>query len=120
MPSIREEVIVEIADNWPAFVYIILMCISSVVFLRERRAEAQLLKQASANIQEQIGLRFDRLENMIRDGKLNDISRALAHPEDLQFGHHSGGYWETSLIAAGMTDAFPNHAQRPAGSQTKH
>lgn len=117
MPSITEEVMVEIADNWPAFVYIVLMCISSVVFLRERRAEARILKQASANIQEQIRLRFDHLENLIREGKLNDVSRAAAHREDLQFGHPRGGYRETSLIAGGMTDDFTNHAQRPTHSR---
>jgi len=83
--SIPEEVMVEIADNWPAFTYITLVCISSVVFLRERRAEAQLLKQASAKIQEEMQRRFDRLEKMIRDGTVNDGSRAFTQKESIEF-----------------------------------
>jgi hypothetical protein len=61
MVSITESVVTELADNWPAFVYIALTIGFSVCFLRERRAEIRLLKRLGAGIHE----RIDRLEHMV-------------------------------------------------------
>jgi hypothetical protein len=61
MVSITESVVNEVADNWPAFVYIGLTIGFSVCFLRERRAEIQLLKRLGTGIHE----RIDRLEHMV-------------------------------------------------------
>jgi hypothetical protein len=44
----------ELADNWPAFTYILMTLVFSVCFFRERRTEK---KNVSA--------RFDRLESLI-------------------------------------------------------
>jgi hypothetical protein len=61
MVSITESVVSEVADNWPAFVYIALTIGFSVCFLRERRAEIRLLKRLGAGLHE----RIDRLEYMV-------------------------------------------------------
>jgi hypothetical protein len=61
MVSITESAMSEVADNWPAFVYIALTIGFSVCFLRERRAEVQLLKRLGAGLHE----RIDRLEYML-------------------------------------------------------
>ncbi len=60
--SIRSEV----ADNWPAFVYIMLMIAFSLCFFRDRRAEVRLARQISEGIQADIRARFDRLESLVR------------------------------------------------------
>ncbi len=45
----------QIADNWPAFVYILMTIIFSVLFFRERKMETKTLQK-----------RFDAIENLIR------------------------------------------------------
>ena len=45
----------ELADNWPAFTYILLMIAFSLIFFRERREERK-----------DIEIRFDRLELLMR------------------------------------------------------
>ena len=52
----------EIADNWPAFLYIATTIVFSIVFLRERRAEAEELRQIGAGIHD----RIDRVERLIK------------------------------------------------------
>src|ERR1700735_1717661 len=49
-----QDVVSELADNWPAFVYIVLMLGFSILFLRERRAEAKVLKELSRALEERI------------------------------------------------------------------
>jgi hypothetical protein len=51
----------EIADNWPAFVYITMTVVFSILFLRERRAETETLRQIGAGIHD----RIDRVERLI-------------------------------------------------------
>jgi hypothetical protein len=65
MVSITQSVVSEVADNWPAFVYIALSLGFSVCFLRERRAEIRILKQMGVGLHERISARFDRLEYMV-------------------------------------------------------
>ena len=67
MDSIIESARIEIADNWPAFVYIALTVCFSIMFLRERRAETEALRQIGAGIH----ARIDRVERMIRNQQLN-------------------------------------------------
>jgi len=55
----------EVADNWPAFVYMALTIGFSVCFLRERRAEIRLLKHLGAGLHERIG----RLEYMVANSR---------------------------------------------------
>jgi hypothetical protein len=74
MVSITENVVTEVADNWPAFVYIALTIGFSVFFLRERRAETQLLKRIGACLNE----RIDRLEYMLAH------SRNISSPAESQ------------------------------------
>lgn len=120
MTAITDEVMVEIADNWPAFVYITLMCVSSVVFLRERRAEARILKQASVNIQDQIRRRFDRLECMIREAKASDGAQVLNVHQIVGFGRTGVGSRETAVCATCVADDFADHEQRLTGSSTRN
>jgi hypothetical protein len=56
----------ELADNWPAFTYMAMIAIFSVVFFRERRAERKLVRQVGEGIQESIQARFDRLEWLVQ------------------------------------------------------
>jgi len=74
MVSITESVATEVADNWPAFVYIALTIGFSIFFLRERRAEIYLLKRLGAGLNE----RIDRLEYMLAH------SRNLSIPAESQ------------------------------------
>ena len=57
----------EIAENWPAFVYVGLTIGISVCFFRERRSETRMLKEAGEILNEPIRVRFDRLEQLIHD-----------------------------------------------------
>ena len=66
MPSVQD-VVNEVADNWPAFVYILLMLGFSICFLRERRRETRVLREMGERMQEGIRLRFDRLEQLVRE-----------------------------------------------------
>jgi hypothetical protein len=62
----------EIADNWPAFVYIAMMVAFSVCFFRDRRAEMQLVRHIGETIQEDIRARFDRLEMLVENSTTKD------------------------------------------------
>jgi hypothetical protein len=70
MAGIIDEITSELADNWPAFVYIAMSLVFSVFFFRERRAEVRLTRQIGENIEETIRARFDRLEAMLRDSPI--------------------------------------------------
>jgi hypothetical protein len=65
MQSIVQDVMVEVADNWPAFVYIALTIGFSFLFLRERRAETRYLRELGSGLQESIRHRFDQVERLI-------------------------------------------------------
>jgi len=67
MATLIQYAITEIADNWPAFVYILMTIGFSFFFFRERRAEARLLRQMGEGIHENIRSRFDRLEFLVRN-----------------------------------------------------
>jgi hypothetical protein len=60
--SIIQIVVSEIAENWPAFIYIGMMIGFSILFFRERRAEAEALRQIGTGIHE----RIDRVESLIK------------------------------------------------------
>ena len=62
MGSMTETVMLQINDNWPAFVYIGLMIAFSICFLRERRAETEALKNIGVGLHE----RMDRVERLIK------------------------------------------------------
>jgi hypothetical protein len=66
MDSIIQNLASEFADNWPAFLYIFATTVFSICFLRERRAEARIMKDIGTDLQDSIRTRFDRLEGMIR------------------------------------------------------
>jgi hypothetical protein len=53
----------ELADNWPAFVYIALTVGFSICFLRERRAEVQALRQIGA----ELNGRIEKVERILMD-----------------------------------------------------
>lgn len=57
----------EIADNWPAFVYILLTLGFSICFLRERRRETRLLRDMGERMNEGIRVRFDRMERLLQE-----------------------------------------------------
>jgi len=64
MDNLIREMSSEIADNWPAF-----------LFLRERRAETRMLREAAETLQQGLHSRLDRLECAIdalskRDGNV--------------------------------------------------
>jgi hypothetical protein len=61
-----QSIVNELADNWPAFTYIALMCVTSLFFLRERRAETRLLKRLGRQLQAQMRKRFDQVESELR------------------------------------------------------
>ncbi len=65
MTKAMQEVVGELSDNWPAFVYIIMSAAFSIGFLRERRAETRLLRILGAELQESTRIRFERLEQII-------------------------------------------------------
>jgi hypothetical protein len=67
MASFIQDISAEISDNWPAFLYIAVMAGFSIRFLSERRAETRVLKRLGAELHETIQVRFDRLEEMIRN-----------------------------------------------------
>jgi len=52
----------EIADNWPAFVYISLTIVFSILLFCERRAETEALRQIGAGLHD----RIDRVERLIK------------------------------------------------------
>jgi hypothetical protein len=52
----------EIAVPWPAFTYIALTITFSILFLRERRAETEALRQIGAGLHD----RIDRVERLIK------------------------------------------------------
>ncbi len=58
MAAILKEIVSELADNWPAFVYIAMTIIFSILFFRERRAERKI-----------IDARFDRIESLLRGAR---------------------------------------------------
>ena len=55
METVIHEITTELADNWPAFIYIAMTLGFSICYFRERRAEKNV-----------ICARFDRLEALIR------------------------------------------------------
>ncbi len=61
----------EFAENWPAFLYILMTCVFSIFFLRERRSETHLLKQIGRGLEDSLLARFDRLEQMVRESEAN-------------------------------------------------
>jgi hypothetical protein len=61
-----QDITSEVSDNWPAFTYMLMITIFSVVFFRERRAERRLVRRLGEGIQESIQARFDRLESLVR------------------------------------------------------
>ena len=65
-PSFIESAMNELADNWPAFVYIVMTIVFSFLFLRQRRAETRLVKEIAEQLQQSIGTRFDHLERILR------------------------------------------------------
>jgi hypothetical protein len=69
MTSMTQDVVNELADNWPAFVYIAVSLGFGVCFLRERRAEVRILKEMGAGLNERILTRFDRLERMVQQSR---------------------------------------------------
>lgn len=66
MPAAIQYITNEVADNWPAFVYIALGTVFSVCFLRERRAEVKVLKQLCAALEERMGTGFNRIERLMQ------------------------------------------------------
>jgi hypothetical protein len=85
MASITQYVVSEVADNWPAFVYIALTLGFSVCFLRERRAEIRILKEMGQGLQEGIRTRFDRLEYMVGQSRnLSALPASQPHSPDEQ------------------------------------
>ena len=76
MSTIIQEIQLEIAENWPAFVYIAMTIVFSICFFRERRAEARIVHHMGERIQENIRTRFDRLESLVRDRALLESSRS--------------------------------------------
>src|SRR5271154_7089091 len=67
MESFIREITSELADNWPAFLYIATTTGFSVCFLRERRSETRHLRRLGKDLQETISTRFDSLEHLIQD-----------------------------------------------------
>jgi len=63
--SFTQAAISEIADNWPAFVYIMLTTGFSVAFLKERRRETRVLKSTAESLQLTFDKRFSRLESLL-------------------------------------------------------
>jgi hypothetical protein len=61
-----QDLTAEIADNWPAFLYILMSLGFSFFFFRQRRAETQLVRQIGEGIQEEIRTRLDRLELLVQ------------------------------------------------------
>jgi hypothetical protein len=55
----------EVAENWPAFVYMGLTIVFSLCFLRERRTETRMVKEIADVLNDRIRARFDRLEGML-------------------------------------------------------
>lgn len=56
----------ELADNWPAFLYIMMISVFSIFFFRERRAERRLARQIGEAIQKDMRARFEHLESLIQ------------------------------------------------------
>jgi hypothetical protein len=76
-----QDVVSELADNWPAFVYIALMLGFSVVFLRERRGEVRVLKEMGAALEERMRIRFDHLEYLVEHSrKASTPAESQQHP----------------------------------------
>lgn len=75
------DIMIELSDNWPAFVYIATTVAFSVFFFRQRRAETQLVRRLGEAIQESIRARFDRLEFLVRHPNLTQDSNDAAISE---------------------------------------
>jgi hypothetical protein len=89
MSAIIQDMRLEIADNWPAFVYIALTIVFSICFFRERRAEARIVHRMGERIQENIRTRFDHLESLVRDGALLENSQSQPEREAKTAGRFS-------------------------------
>lgn len=76
MLSVRD-VSAQIADNWPAFVYILLMVAFSICFFIENRAEALQRMEMSERLHDHIRERFDRLETLIRKSRTAEACERL-------------------------------------------
>ncbi len=63
---IPDGIVSEIADNWPAFLYIAMTSGFSILFLRERRTETRVLRYRARRLDERIQKRFVALERLIR------------------------------------------------------
>lgn len=66
MRTVIQDAASEIADNWPAFVYIAMSLVFSFFFFRQRRAEARMVRDIAEGIHENISARLDRIELLIR------------------------------------------------------
>ena len=67
MAPFIQDITSEVSDNWPAFLYILVMTAFSLRFLSERRAEARILKSLGNELHATIHTRFDHLEDLFRN-----------------------------------------------------
>jgi hypothetical protein len=63
--TVLQDVTQELADNWPAFMFIATSTVFSICFLRERRAETRLVQKIAKELQQDFDTRFDRIEAII-------------------------------------------------------
>jgi hypothetical protein len=84
MDSIIQNVTGELADNWPAFLYILATTVFSICFLRERRAEARVMKEIGIDLQESIRARFDRLECLIQTNQADFVLESPSGSEKVE------------------------------------
>lgn len=87
MGSLSQAILAEIADNWPAFVYIGLTIGFSVCFLKERRAETRALKLIAERLELTVYQRFDRLERVIAEKKQINESAVHIQPASPEIPH---------------------------------
>ena len=66
MAQMMHDAMEELADNWPAFLYIFTMVGFSLRFLHERREETKTLRRIADELQHSYHERCDRLEALIR------------------------------------------------------
>ena len=69
MDKVIQQISAEIADNWPAFTYILLTVAFSIRFFSDRRAETRILRKLGDELHATIHARFDRLEEMVRHSR---------------------------------------------------
>ena len=62
-----EDIRAEVADNWPAFVYIMMTLVFSFLFFRQRRRETRLVREIGEGIRESICSRLDHLEALVQN-----------------------------------------------------